>query len=190
MLSTRLATAVALTGLAAAVLTGCSSNPSSDTGSKGTKASTNSSTVVRTKPEHRRIKVVAFDSPTEVQVTPVSSSDALFGKTFTLDIDALQVPAAGECGAEESVALAKTLISPDATWFLDYGSVSDDVYVDAKGVHHGSLTKNAGDYGQTMLQEGMATLDGPAPFEYFQTAQDAAKSAKTGLWGSCPDFGA
>lgn len=190
MLSARLATAAAVAGLTAALLAGCSSAKHSDAAATPTAGGGAASVAVHTEPDYRQIQVVKFLSPTEVEVTPVSSSDSLYGKDFTLRMDAITTPAQDTCGHEESVAFAQKLAGPEAYWTVDYSSVQDDVYVDDEGVHHGLLTSNRGDYAEQMLDAGMARLTGSAPFDYLATAQDEAKASKTGLWGTCPDFSA
>jgi endonuclease YncB( thermonuclease family) len=188
MLSARLATIATIAGLTAALLAGCSSTTSSHV--TPTKAAAGASAVVTTEPHQLQAQVVKIIDPTTIVLAPYADGAAAHGQDFTLDINTFTAPVASACGYDQALSTAKTLVAPKSVWFVDYGTTSNSIYVDKNGVHHGNLKSNALDYGEQMLKDGMGSTDGKAGLQFLVDAQTAAKTAKTGLWGTCPDFGA
>ena len=188
MPSARLASVATIVGLTAALLAGCSST-SGTTHETSTQPS-KTAAVVSVQPDSRQVRVEKLIDPNTLRVTPTSSSDSLYGTTFTLDVNTIAVPAEGSCGHDDAVAEAKTFVAPKSVWFIDYSSTTDDVYIGADGVHHGMLRYNVDDYGKSMVAAGMATVVGTPRFDYMTTAQTQAKADDAGLWSTCADFGA
>lgn len=180
------ARAASLTTLAVLLLAGCASTPAEEFANG---APVDAKAVAQVEPDVRKVKVVEMDSPLSIIVTPAEDDDARFGEELTVAITDIAVPAKGDCGYGEVTALAAETLTPGSTWFLRYNASSDadaDKRVTKDGHHDGSLNSHGGGYEDVMVGAGMAyLLDGDAPRE----AQNEAKEAGRGLWGSCPDFG-
>lgn len=190
MLSTRLATAITVAGLAIAALAGCSSTSTPRAESSTTKTPADGSAVVRTEPEQRQVTIVKLVDPSTVIATPVKSSDDLYGDRFVVHIDQITTPASNACGYDQALEFAKSHIDAGTTWSLQYPTLPSSVYIDAKGEHHGSLRNMSGGYDESAVTAGVATTNANTSQTFLQTEQDDAKANKTGLWGTCPDFGA
>jgi endonuclease YncB( thermonuclease family) len=75
-------------------------------------------------------------------------------------------------------------------WSINYSFVKDGVWIDANGDHYGALDATGIEYEKTLMLAGNAYLVGDAQSNYLLNAQRQAKEAGTGLWTTCPGFGA
>jgi hypothetical protein len=175
--------------LATTLLAGCSA-AAPTTGASGDGATqTPTSAVAQTEPAQRKVTVDKVIDPTTIVVTPLRDTDLLYGTKFTVHLTGFLTPAKGECGYEDSLAFTKTRLA-EGFWVLDYSAVKDGVYVDVNGEHHGILGRvGSYNYVAEILGLGLAYLAPEGP-SYLMSDQQAASDAKTGLWATCPGFGA
>jgi len=186
MLRVQKVRAAAIGLLAAVLLAGCSAGPEVETTPGQDPAGTPET---QTQPEQRQVRGVDVIDPLTVVVTPTEEDDELFGEELVVHVNDIVAPEEGECGFEEAMALSATTII-DAHWFLDYSSVTDGIYIDDQGDHHGFLNSRSTPYGQTMVAAGMAYVPAGAEDSYLASHESDSKAAGTGLWTTCPDFGA
>lgn len=183
--SRKTAYAAVVAGLVAALLAGCSGT--ADKPSNGVASS--SAAVVNSKPDTRQVRALEVIDPLTVVVTPVAVSDKLYGTNFTVHIDEIVTPSKGECGYDQAFALAKSTL-PGHVWFLKYDHVTDGVYIDGNGDHHGELDSRGTPYDLTMIGDGMAHLPKGDASPTLTGPEQDAKTAGRGLWTSCDGFGA
>jgi hypothetical protein len=179
------ARSAAIVILATALLAGCAAGPATSTDA----APETSAPTAQTKPEQRQVTGVEVLDPTTIVVTPFKDTDELFGEEFTVHINDFLTPAEGECGYDEALALADATVV-DGVWFLMYTAAHDGVWIDDEGDHYGYLDSRGLSYGQTMVSAGMAYVPTDVENSPLVNVQNDARDAGTGLWASCPGFGA
>jgi len=174
--------------IATILLAGCAAGPSSTPDSS--ENAPTEAPVSQTKPEPRNVRAVEVIDPMTVVVTPLDESDELFGTEFSVHVQDFVAPSEGDCGYEEALAVAKdAAVGP--IWSLTYpDAVDDNVWIASDGDHFGWLNSNGNTYGQELVVAGMAFEPAGADPSYLANPQREAQNAGTGLWTSCPDFGA
>lgn len=173
--------------LVALLLAGCSTGSEPSASTPVAPATESSDTQVW--PDGRDVIGIGVIDPVTVVVTPRREDDDLFGEELTVHLNDIVAPVKGECGYDQALELATKLVV-DGIWYLDYSSVDDGIYVDDKGEHHGWLNSRAATYGRQMVRAGMATAPAGDELSYLVRDQADTSSAGTGLWATCPDFGA
>jgi hypothetical protein len=182
------ASLAALSGIVVVMLAGCVSGPSEGSQAAADSGTTSAAPTTQTQPEQRRVRALKVIDPVTIIMTPADKTDTLYGKDFTVHVNDILTPAKGQCGYDQALALANsTLIGTG--WVLQYGTVTDGVYIDSDGDHHGYLDSNRLPYGKVMLNAGMAYVPDNEKAQFNAGAQQDAKAAGTGLWTSCPGFG-
>ncbi|MDY7541772.1 hypothetical protein [Cryobacterium sp. 5B3] len=175
--------------LATALLTGCSAAAPDASGSTAPTSAASATSVAQTRPESRTVTVDEVLDPMTFVVTPTKTTDALYGTKFTLHLVDFNTAVKGECGYDETLALAKKTVSTH-TWIINYAVVKDGVWIDEKGDHYGMLDSSGAVYEQTMMKSGFAYLTAANADNYLLNPQREAKNAGSGLWTTCPGFGA
>ena len=184
------------TTIAITLLVGCSSaqpsTPNSDlVGATSTSTSPSPSptaTIPLSEPGQRPVEVVSVIDPLTLVVTPTRDSDELYGTEFTVHINDIVAPASTECGYEETLTFAQELV-PEWGWSLQYGTVTDDIWIDENGEHYGFLSSNRLTYGQNLVRAGLAHLPKDDESSYMDNLQREAQAAGVGHWTTCPGFG-
>ena len=167
MKGTRTIKTVITTSIAIALLVGCSSAQTSSPNSGPTSPASPSpspsptATIPLSEPDQRPVEVVSVIDPLTLVVTPTRDSDELYGTEFTVHINDIVAPASTECGYEETLTFAQELV-PEWGWSLQYGTVTDDIWIDENGEHYGFLSSNRLTYGQNLVRAGLAHQIGRA----------------------------
>lgn len=187
MLRVQKVRAAAIGLLAAVLLAGCAAGSEADPATSGMP--TGDTQKPQTRPDQRPVRGVDVIDPVTVVVTPTDEGDDLFGEKIIVHVNDITAPAEGECGYDDAVATAAET-AVDANWSIDYSSVTDGVYIDDKGEHHGVLNARVVTFSQTMVTEGMALARAGEVDSYLSNYQEKAQGASAGLWASCPGFGA